>query len=71
MPIKKEGMRSTKENPFGLKAKYVTNLNTVKMARKIKKRLITHKMVLGILYFTSMIIWPVEKDYKRIEFIRL
>jgi hypothetical protein len=26
----------------------------VKISRKIKKRLITHNMVLGILYFTSM-----------------
>ena len=55
MPSINEGIRSKKEYPFGLKAKYVTNLNRVKMTRKIKKRLITHKTVLGNLYFTSMI----------------
>jgi hypothetical protein len=50
IPSKKEGKRSIKPNPFGLKAKQVTSLNSVKIRRKIKNKLITHKMVFGILY---------------------
>jgi hypothetical protein len=74
MPSRKEGIRSMKDTPFGLNAKKVMNLNKVKIARKIRKRLITHKIVLGILYFASIRSikdGASESDHKRIEFMRV
>jgi hypothetical protein len=56
IPIRKEGIRSANDNPFGLNAKKVTTLNRVNISRKIRKRLITHKMVFGIRYFNSIIL---------------
>jgi hypothetical protein len=54
MPIKKEGTTSTKEISFGRKAIKVTSLNMLNMARKITSRLVTHKIVFGILNLDSI-----------------
>ena len=63
-------MTSKKEVPAGLKAMNVINLNMLNIARKMIRRFITHKMVLGILYFTSINFSDgfSQKVYKRIEF---
>ena len=53
-PIIKEGITSTKEIPDGLKAIKVIILNRLKMIRKMTNKFATHKIVLGILYFTSI-----------------
>lgn len=69
-PIKKEGITSPKEIPFGLNAIKVASLNNVKINRKMTKRFATHKMVFGILYFTSIsfcpsnVIMAIMKEYK-------
>ena len=54
MPSKKEGNRSVKARSFGLKAKYVANLNKVKINKKMINRFITHKMVFGIFNLINM-----------------
>jgi hypothetical protein len=54
MPIKKEGITSTKEISFGRKAINVTSLNMLNMARKMRSRLVTHKIVFGILNLDSI-----------------
>ena len=54
MPNRNEGISSLNSRPFGLKAKYVANLNAVKIRIKITSRLITHIMVFGILSLINM-----------------
>ena len=71
MPIKKEGITSPNETPPGRKAIKVAILNKVNISRKMSSRLVTHSIVLGILYLNSIRSisfagW--QKDYKRIEF---
>jgi len=68
IPNRKEGIRSVKLNVSGLNAKKVANLKIVKIKRKIKNRLITHKIVFGILYRMSMkpeiLILKIAKELK-------
>jgi hypothetical protein len=49
MPIKKDGMISTKEIFLGLKAIQVATLNKVKINKKMTSKLATHIIVFGIL----------------------
>ena len=51
---RKDGIRSLKSRSVGLNAKYVANLNTVKMSKKMSNRLMTHKIVFGIFSLISI-----------------
>lgn len=66
-PIIKEGITSNKEIPDGLKAIKVIILNRLKMIRKMTNKFATHKIVFGILYFTSINLYllPNEKGIQK------
>ena len=61
-PIIKEGITSTKEIPDGLKAIKVIILNRLKMIRKMTNKFATHKIVFGILYFTSINLYQLQNE---------
>jgi hypothetical protein len=54
-PIKKEGAVSANETAAGRKAKNVINLYNVNMKRKIRNRLMTQRIVFGILKRVNII----------------
>jgi len=67
MPSEKEGSKSPKERSRGLKAKNVVTLNSVKMSRKMKKRLTTQRIVLGIFNLISIMLRPENCSLTRSE----
>jgi hypothetical protein len=55
IPIRKEGVNSSKDMLLGLKAIQVTSRNRVKISRNMSSRFTTQRIVFGILYLVSIL----------------